>query len=73
MYYAQISASDEYFDTGVTGLVGVEAVEVLPFPVQTGITLDSRAFALLKVWIVIATTASNEIAIIMNIACLNIP
>lgn len=49
MYYVQISASDEYLDTGVTGLVGAGVVEVLPFPVQTGITLDCRAFALFKV------------------------
>lgn len=48
MDYVQISASDEYLATGVTGLV-VGVVDVLPFPLQIGIILDSRAFALFKV------------------------
>ena len=71
MDYVQIPASDEYWDTGVAGLEGV--VEVLPFPVQTGITLDSWAFALFKVEAVAAMTASKETAIIMNAVCLIMP
>lgn len=40
MDYVQISASDEYFATGVTRLV-VRVVEVLPFdPVQIGTMFD---------------------------------
>ena len=69
--YVQIPASEEYSDTGVVGLEGV--VEVLPFPVQTGITSDSWAFALFKVWAVTAMIVSRENAIIMNAVCLIMP
>ena len=73
MDYVQISASDEYFATGVTRLV-VRVVEVLPFdPVQIGTMFDPWAFALFRVWAVITMTANREIAARMNAACLIIP